>query len=60
MSKKILPIGIEATGLCSDLNTSLWCRRGDALIIEEAALGILPYRDTVHDYALIGVRRHFY
>jgi hypothetical protein len=52
--KDILPIGIEATGFCSDLNARLLGRRVRGLVVKQTTLGVLPDRNAVYDDTLIG------
>jgi len=52
--KDILPIGIEATGFCTDLNARLLSRGIRRLVVKQTSLGVLPDRNAVDDDTLIG------
>jgi hypothetical protein len=54
--KDILPIGIEATGFCSDLNARLLGRGIRRLVVKQTTLGVLPDRNAVDDDTLVGCR----
>jgi hypothetical protein len=55
------PIGIQASGLSPDQNTTLLRRMGGRLIIIEVPIAVFPARHTIHHDTLIrGGGGHFY